>query len=81
MTAREFCYWLQGMFELAQPGEFNAEQTAMIKRHLAMVFVHDIDPSYPKEQKPALDVLHAGTGSAPTQTQTWPGVGGPLIRC
>lgn len=49
MTSREFCYWLQGYFELSvaesncvMPGQLDS-----IKRHLHMVFKHEIDPSYP----------------------------------
>ena len=45
MTSRDFCYWLMGRFELGEAGAFSAEQTAMVKAHLAMVFKHEIDPS------------------------------------
>lgn len=46
MTSRDFCFWLQGLFEL-QPGltELTEQQVTLIKRHLAMVFIHEIDPS------------------------------------
>jgi len=40
MTAKEFCYWLQGSIELNGSKEFNKEQTKIIKRHLNMVFEH-----------------------------------------
>lgn len=48
MTARDFCYWLQGYFEIDR-GRFGdramtAEQADMIRRHLSLVFAHDIDP-------------------------------------
>lgn len=56
MKAVEFCYWLQGMFELQQPQTLNKKQTASIKKHLHMVFVHEIDPSYPNRKK--LDEIH-----------------------
>lgn len=42
-----FCYWLQGFFELSGttgPGFLTDEQIQMIKNHLALVFKHDIDP-------------------------------------
>ena len=46
MKAIEFCYWLQGYFELdrvsAKP--LTAKQVELIQRHLALVFKHDIDP-------------------------------------
>jgi len=63
MLARDFCYWLQGYFELSNLEEvaplenkLTPDQVACIKRHLNMVFAHDIDPSMgsPEHQK----VLH-----------------------
>jgi len=52
MTSRDFAYWLQGLFELGNPKALDERQTDLVKRHLAMVFVHEIDPSAggPKEQ-------------------------------
>ncbi len=45
MTATEFCYWLQGCFEVGhadknipQNPTFNAEQVRAIKEHLQLVF-------------------------------------------
>lgn len=48
MKAENFCYWLQGFFEITDP-EFkgmicSSEQILMIRKHLNMVFAHDIDP-------------------------------------
>lgn len=65
MKATEFCYWLQGYFEMAnlkegEPLKLNAEQTESVRKHLSMVFIHDIDPSYPKNQQSALDSAHQG---------------------
>lgn len=60
MKSVEFCYWLQGLFELANPDELNAEQTELIKRHLAMVFVHEIDKSYPQKEQGILNATHGG---------------------
>lgn len=50
MTSRDFCYWLQGFFELTASTEnsnldINDKQTCLIRSHLAMVFKHEIDPS------------------------------------
>ncbi len=45
MTSRDFCYWLQGIFEVGKPEALNAEATSIIKAHLALVFKHEIDPS------------------------------------
>lgn len=78
MTAREFCYWLQGYFEIEgnqpRPPEFsptlNGEQIKMIQRHLAMVFKHEIDPSAgPAVIQDGLNGIHG------------PSPGGLMIRC
>ena len=46
MTARDFCYWLQGFFELSPAvGELSQQQTEQIRNHLHMVFAHEIDPA------------------------------------
>jgi hypothetical protein len=54
MKSRDFCYWLQGYFEIhgnrpvCEPEStyhLNESQIQMIKNHLAMVFKHEIDPS------------------------------------
>lgn len=64
MKATEFCYWLQGYFEIAQEGlnygspSLHEDQVKCIQNHLNMVFIHDIDPSYPKDQQVALQSAH-----------------------
>lgn len=58
MTSRDFCYWLQGLFEIGKPKTLDAEQIALIQAHLNMVFLHEIDPSFPKEQQEALNKAH-----------------------
>ena len=52
MTPQEFCYWLQGFFELSGPEkvEITARQAEIIERHLKLVFHHSIDPSYEGDQ-------------------------------
>jgi hypothetical protein len=45
MTSRDFAYWLQGFFEVSNPQSISYEQTQMIKKHLNLVFKHEIDPS------------------------------------
>lgn len=66
MKSVEFCYWLQGLFELGNPQSLSAEQTELVKRHLAMVFKHEIDPGYGANQQSALNAIHAGKpGSLP----------------
>lgn len=56
MTSRDFCYWLQGFFEIQHSGpcppepqsryHLNDYQIDIIRNHLAMVFKHEIDPSH-----------------------------------
>ena len=54
MTSRDFCYWLQGYLEIhgatsndpalpAVVSPLNPLQVEMIRRHLALVFKHEID--------------------------------------
>ena len=46
MTSRDFAFWLQGFLELSPKGQpMTAEQVQCIQNHLALVFVHEIDPS------------------------------------
>ncbi len=60
MTSRDFCYWLQGYFELSSAeGGLNEEQADTIEKHLAMVFKHEIDPSMGSvDVQSALDAIH-----------------------
>ncbi len=64
MTSRDFCFWLQGWFELNSTIDHRKgatpETMEMIKKHLNLVFYHEIDPSYsndPKVQK-EMDEIH-----------------------
>jgi hypothetical protein len=46
MQSRDFCFWLQGFFELSgNNGALTAEQAAKIACHLDLVFAHEITPS------------------------------------
>ncbi len=56
MKTENFCFWLQGYFELANPSIIDAKGVELIKKHLAMVFIHDIDPS--EGNKVMQDVLN-----------------------
>lgn len=59
MTSRDFCYWLQGFFEVSEAKELTPAQTEQVKKHLALAFVHEIDPSMggPDHQK-KLNKIH-----------------------
>ncbi len=91
MTSRDFAYWLQGFFEISeaapsytaggvqiapQPMTMTAEQVTMVKRHLAMVFIHEIDPSFGgKGKQDKLDAAHGGKVQLPLHG------GDPNARC
>lgn len=66
MTSRDFCYWLQGWFEINETiGQIRAprpETLDMIKNHLSLVFIHEIDPSMGnKEHQEKLNDTHKPT--------------------
>ena len=87
MKSVEFCYWLQGLFEVAEPETLNAKQTDLIRRHLNMVFVHEIDGSYPDHQQGKLNAAHSGQIEGSTSpTGPKPHIGGvrpdgAVMRC
>ena len=65
MTSEQFVFWLQGFFEISEAKseakkiKLDEKQTEMIKRHLSLVFFHEIDPSYsddPKVQEKMNDI-------------------------
>lgn len=59
MTSRDFAFWLQGYFEVAQPKQIGTNETLMIKRHLELVFKHEIDPSMGNEKhQQVLNEIH-----------------------
>lgn len=76
MTARDFCYWLQGYFEItdANPpvdgrGGFTPQQADRVRRHLAMVFAPDppaaveVEGATARVGAFACDIDGAGTGT------------------
>lgn len=70
MKASEFCYWLQGFFEIRNAGingggvgdkTIDALQVEVIERHLALVFAHDLDPQQgTPEHQAELQAIHDG---------------------
>lgn len=75
MTSRDFCYWLQGFFELSGGGgELSQVQAGIIRKHLALVFKHEIDPGAgPPEHQAKLNEIHAAPGPDP--------VPAPVLTC
>lgn len=69
MQSRDFCYWLQGFFEVSGAKSTSEEQTKMIRDHLNLVFVHEIDPSMGDEKHQAtLNKIHGSVlGTPPGQ--------------
>ena len=53
MNSRDFCFWLQGFFEINGSNSgpvdsvLTASQIQVIKNHLNLVFIHDIDQTMP----------------------------------
>jgi hypothetical protein len=62
MKAENFVYWLQGLFELTDTKTLDEKQTDLIKRHLNLVFKHEIDPSMgdEKHQEELNKIHHEG---------------------
>lgn len=82
MTSRDFAYWLQGFFEVAQPKSISPRGTEMIKNHLALVFKHEIDPSIDKgdpDKMKILDAIHEGK-KLPKKNPS-PSSSDPIYRC
>ncbi len=86
MTSVQFIFWLQGFFEISEcdettPQEISAEQVACIKKHLKLVFKHEIDPSYP--DKDVLDKIHNPKPDVPAKPGPYASMHDPyaLIRC
>lgn len=64
MKIENFCYWLQGYFELTGDDVkqgLTPKQVEVIRRHLNMVFAHEIDPGLgPPAHQEKLDKIHLG---------------------
>jgi len=58
MNTIDFCFWLQGYFEISNGGEISKEQAEIIKNHLSLVFKHEIDPLRESETSTAVNVLN-----------------------
>jgi hypothetical protein len=59
MLSRDFAYWLQGFFEISEERNLTPNQVNVIKKHLRLVFLHDIDPSMGNaKHQEALNKIH-----------------------
>lgn len=74
MKSRDFCFWLQGYFEISckdKPG-LTEQQRVIIEKHLALVFKNEIDPSMGSvTHQEELNSIHKPQGK----------FGEPVIRC
>jgi len=79
VTSRDFCFWLQGYLELqatgtAEPPQLHPSQIACVRKHLALVFKHEVDPSMGgPDHQAELNELHHPGGRPPTAA--------PVMRC
>ena len=75
MNSIDFCFWLQGHFELSDAKKLNEKQTEVIKKHLSLVFKHEIDPLRESETTASVEELN-NAHSGPTLSGN-----DPLYRC
>ena len=79
MTSRDFAFFLQGYFEISDPKEIGPDETEMIKRHLNLVFKHEIDPSMgDPEHQLELNQTHSSQSFPPFGSEKHDGV---TLRC
>ena len=74
MKPDQFCYWMQGFFEISEVQNeeitLTPEQVKMIRAHLNLVFFHAIDPETLKDktdiEKLKYQKIHDGAKSGDT---------------
>ncbi len=59
MNTIDFCFWLQGYFEIHGKAEITRDQAEVIKDHLNLVFKHEIDPLRESQTNTPASVLNA----------------------
>lgn len=65
MRHRDFCYWLQGAFELCDPAKLNTVQVVRIKQHLSMVDESQKDVKQESPHAPFCRMLRTILGDSP----------------
>lgn len=83
MDAKDFCFWLQGLFELTETETLNEKQVQTIKNHLKLVFLYDIDPSYSDDKtvQKIFQNIHDGKDAMDGIEQTITNTGEVKYRC
>jgi hypothetical protein len=74
MNAIDFCFWLQGHFEISDSDNLSPKQVEVIKNHLQLVFKHEIDPLREEQTNASKDELNATHSPAASGND-------PLVRC
>lgn len=73
MNSIDFCFWLQGAFEINDAREFDKIQTAIIKNHLQLVFKHEIDDLRAEGgTKEELQAVHDGSETSLDSKKPFP---------
>ena len=70
MNSIDFCFWLQGYFEISEATELTSKQTQVVKDHLHLAFKHEIDPLREKQTTTPVSVLnttHSHSGGNDTK--------------
>jgi hypothetical protein len=84
VTSRDFCFWLQGVFEIGGIKSLDVRQAEIVRNHLDMVFAHEIDPSAgTPEHQAELSSLHEGQSKheVPVSPFVGPDLNNILVRC
>jgi hypothetical protein len=70
MLARDFCYWLQGHFEISGSTSLTDTQIQVIKNHLKMVQIHEeyLKNNLKVNNKPVYDGTTIPFTKAPNET-------------
>ena len=80
MTSVQFCYWLQGFFEISEGKTLSDKQVNIIKNHLKLVFYHEIDPSYSDNPKVQSEMQNIHDGTNPIKKPN-SSPGKVVVRC
>ena len=82
MNSIDFCFWLQGCFEITDTDSLTDEQVKIIKSHLNLVFKHEIDPLRESETTASVDELNAAhNGVKPSKKPNNGLSNDTLLRC
>ena len=83
MTSRDFAFWLQGFLEVTNTADINRLQTEVIRKHLNLVFYHEIDPSYTEDvvKQEAMNQIHGAPNLVKPTNTAFPHEEKAVFRC